>query len=259
MNESRWLLIGEDRRMEECARFLKENNLSVSVYPSDEVTDALSNKIRELTPTHVVLPIQGLKGFLSADLFEPTIMIFTGIIKEAQLVELETKGHHVQNYLKDERFVWKNAHLTAEGFIKEFYLGTNKPILNTKFQIAGFGRVGRMLAHVLMAGGAKLTIFARSEAQLGEASALGFNVKELSDDAVFEPTYLINTIPSQWLTISSDDNLRIFDLASKPGCLRDGVTSAYYTLHLGLPGKHFPQQAASYLAETLLRMCKGKE
>ncbi|REB09803.1 hypothetical protein DVB69_03065 [Sporosarcina sp. BI001-red] len=259
MSEIRWLLIGSDRRIEECADVFKEEGLNVAVHLYDEVTDELTNKISEIHPTHIVLPVQGVQGRLNSKLFSPGTVFFTGIISELQRTELESEGHIVSSYLSDERFVWNNALLTAEGFVKEFYLETNAPIARTHFQIAGFGRVGRMLAHVLAAAGAKLTIFARSEAQLGEAEALGFAVEKLSSDVEFKSGYLINTIPSQWLSLQSEDSLRVFDLASKPGCLKPGMSSAYYTLHLGLPGKHFPQRAASYLADTILRMCRGKE
>lgn len=259
MSEARWLLIGSDLRIEECARMFKEKGLDVTVHLKDEVTDELTNKIATIHPTHIVLPIQGVKGMLDSKLFSKGTVFFTGIIPGIQKMALESEGHFVSSYLSDERFVWNNALLTAEGFVKEFYLETNTPIASTHFQIAGFGRVGRMLAHVLSASGAKLTVFARSEAQLGEAEALGFEVKNLSPDVEFKPGFLINTIPSQWLAIQPEDTLRVFDLASKPGCLKPGMSSAYYTLHLGLPGKHFPQRAASYLADTILRMCRGKE
>lgn len=259
MSEARWLLIGADRRIEESARLFIEKGLDVTVHLNDEVSDELTDKIAEIHPTHIVLPIQGLKGILDTQRLPEGTVFFTGILSETQKTELKSAGNIVSSYLSDERFVWNNARLTAEGFVKDFYQETNTPIANTHFQIAGFGRVGRMLAHVLQAAGAELTIFARSEAQLGEAEALGFAVENLSHDIDFKPGYLVNTIPAQWLTLQPEDSLRVFDLASKPGCLKPGMSSAYYTLHLGLPGKHFPQRAASYLADTILRMCRGKE
>lgn len=256
MSEARWLFIGSDRRIEESARLFKEKGLAVSVHFHDDVTNDLIEKIAEIHPTHIVLPIQGINGRLDSQRLPKGTTFFTGILSDIQKTELESAGHIVSSYLHDERFVWNNARLTAEGFIKDFYQETNIPIVNTPIQIAGFGRVGRMLAHVLQAAGADLTIVARSEAQLGEAEALGFEVEKLSDDIDFKPGYLVNTIPAQWLTLPQEDSLRVFDLASKPGCLKPGMSSAYYTLHLGLPGKHFPIRAASYLAETILRMCR---
>ncbi|WOV85328.1 hypothetical protein PGH26_05170 [Sporosarcina jeotgali] len=259
MSEARWLLIGSDLRIKECTRLFNEKDMDVTHYPYDEVTDELVKQIDKIHPTHIVLPMQGIMGSLDLKQLSKGTVFVTGILPEIQKTELESAGHYVSSYLKDERFVWNNARLTAEGFVKDFYLVTNTPIASTHFQITGFGRVGRMLAHVLAAAGAKLTIYARSEAQLGEAEALGFEVKRLSTEAEFETGYLINTIPAQWLALQPEDSLRVFDLASKPGCLKPGMSSAYYTLHLGLPGKHFPQRAASYLADTILRMCRGKE
>lgn len=44
MNDTRWLLIGADRRLQECARIFKEKNLDVAVFPHDDVTDYLQEK-----------------------------------------------------------------------------------------------------------------------------------------------------------------------------------------------------------------------
>jgi dipicolinate synthase subunit A len=64
----------------------------------------------------------------------------------------------------------------------------------------------------------------------------------------------VNSIPSQWLTVEKELEFPIFDLASSPGCLKNPLSSEYYTILLGLPGKHFPVDAATALADALERM-----
>ena len=65
---------------------------------------------------------------------------------------------------------------------------------------------------------------------------------------------LINTIPAKWLAATENPSLHIYDLASAPGCLKAQLSSEYYTVLLGLPGKHFPVDAAVALADALERM-----
>ena len=48
--------------------------------------------------------------------------------------------------------------------------------------MAGFGKVGKMTAHVLAALGADVTVVARSITQLSEAAALGYETEQLTAD-----------------------------------------------------------------------------
>ena len=101
-----------------------------------------------------------------------------------------------------------------------------------------------MTAAVLASLGAAVTILARSSDQLGEAAAIGYKTMQLPTDTVDLKGILVNTIPAKWLAVEKDSTLRIYDLASAPGCLRANSPDEYYTIHLGLPGKHFPADAA---------------
>ncbi|MDV6376664.1 hypothetical protein ORD22_00100 [Sporosarcina sp. GW1-11] len=93
---------------------------------------------------------------------------------------------------------------------------------------------------------------ARSDEQLAEAGIVGYGSIRLTEDTVFTDGYLVNTIPSQWLDPKHAG--RIFDVASAPGCLKPSTTSEYYTIHLKLPGIHFPVDAATVVVDAVLRM-----
>ncbi len=64
----------------------------------------------------------------------------------------------------------ENARLTAEAFhFRVLFSVQSRTISGKHFYVAGFGRVGKMVADVLSSLGANVTIIARSDAQLGEA------------------------------------------------------------------------------------------
>ena len=50
--------------------------------------------------------------------------------------------------LQDELFIWENARLTAEAFIHVYYNEMGRTIAEKQFYVAGYGRVGKMVADV---------------------------------------------------------------------------------------------------------------
>ncbi|HEX5565301.1 MAG TPA: hypothetical protein VFX34_10080, partial [Sporosarcina sp.] len=185
---------------------------------------------------------------------DSSTILYPGVATKEWLAPFIEAGIPIRPYLKEMEFVWENAVLTAEGFLLEYYPSAKRRISGEHFHIAGFGRVGKTTAAVLSSLGASVTILARSADQLGEAAAIGYQTMLLPTDTVDLQGVLVNTIPAKWLSVAEDSTLRIYDLASAPGCLRDYAPDEYYTIHLGLPGKHFPVDAAKALSEALLRM-----
>ncbi len=259
MSENRWLIIGSDERMTSCARTVGQSYPDCTRYEQDQVTEDLLALISQKMPSHVILPVQGVAGDFPPGTFRKDVRLFTGLLNDDQLQTFGQEKLEVKNYLADERFVWNNARLTAEAFAAEFIRTAKEPLGKAEIGIAGFGRVGRITAAVLAGLGAQVIVYARSETQLGEAEALGFTAHQLDPERLPAAGYLVNTIPAAWLSREPSSRLHVFELASMPGCLRADDTSAYYTLHLGLPGRHFPKQAGEYLGQTVLRMCRGKE
>ncbi|MEK5079705.1 NAD(P)-dependent oxidoreductase [Solibacillus sp. FSL W7-1436] len=254
MMTERWLVIGTDERMKFLAKQLSTNDRTV-YYKNTTVWDEALNKVAlELHPTEIVLPIHPLSIQVEELLGIRQARFFAGKLTDQWKQILENKRLHY--YLEDETFIWKNAALTAEGFLAHLY----KEKVNVQYKtimITGFGRVAKMLALFLTRLNAKVIIAVRSEAQKAEALAYGYQGIELNEKNIMEADFLINTIPTKWLTKDYESWIirPIYDVASSPGCLNDFKLSQYELLP-ALPGKYFPQAAANLLYETILELRK---
>ncbi|MFS0574175.1 dipicolinate synthase subunit A [Sporosarcina sp. 179-K 3D1 HS] len=255
MTNEKWLFIGTDERIAACSEIFKGKGYHSTHFRTDHYTEPLGDLLLELEPDHIVLPILQMQGSpIPVGQLTKGTRLYTGVASEQWTRPFEEAGHTVLSYLKEEQFIWENARLTAEAFVHEYYRRTKRSIAGKHFYVAGFGRVGKLTTHVLSSLGAQITVIARSETQLGEAATLGYETMVLSDTFQLHQGEFINTIPVQWLSVSPDSRLHIFDLASAPGCLKKSPAPEYYTILLGLPGKHFPEDAAMALAGALGRM-----
>ncbi|MGN7386765.1 hypothetical protein [Sporosarcina sp. SAFN-015] len=252
--DENWLFIGTDRRLSECSRIMKQQGFDVFHYDRNVYSKQLSDILDEFSPKHIVFPILQMEGTIPVDKINKDTILYPGVASQDWLASFHDASITIRPYLKEVQFVWENAVLTAEGFLIEYYSSAKRRISGEHFYIAGFGKVGKATAAVLSSLGASVTILARSKEQLGEAAANGYKTMLLPADTVNVTGILVNTIPAKWLQVGTDSTLRIYDLASAPGCLRDNAPDEYYTIHLGLPGKHFPADAAMALSEALLRM-----
>ncbi|MFC4354469.1 hypothetical protein ACFO0S_05175 [Chryseomicrobium palamuruense] len=155
------------------------------------------------------------------------------------------------HYTEDEDWLWSNAELTADSFLKWLIPTLEKRIASYSFDIAGYGRVGKRVARKLYLLGADVSIRTRSKSQQAEARLHQFDAKNL--DAPFKNSICINTIPAPWLSSQQAENLTlILDLASAPGCLMQDAQANYYPL-LSLPGKIYPEDAAFEFLRLLIR------
>ncbi|MBB4823880.1 dipicolinate synthase subunit A [Sporosarcina luteola] len=254
IHEEKWLFIGSDRRMGICNKLFEELGVPSAHYDSNEYSDELGKLIVSFQPGHIVFPILEMKGHIPPELLSTETKLYVGVASEQWIATYESRGFPVEHYLHEERFIWENAILTAEGFLREFYQDANHCIKGRHFFVAGFGKVGKMTAKMIHSLGGEVTVVARSEAQLSEAVSLGYKIQSFQEDLANEHSILVNTIPAKWLYLHHNSALRVYDLASAPGCLKPDSFAEYYTIHLGLPGKHFPDDAAKVLAEALLRM-----
>ena len=120
---------------------------------------------------------------------------------------------------KSDEFAIENAIPTAEGAIIVAANETNFTIFNSSFLVIGFGRIGKVLADRLKALGAKVTISARKEYDLGLAKSLGFktikseakNLKIMPFDIIF------NTVDAEIINENDLEELKtklIIDLSS---------------------------------------------
>jgi dipicolinate synthase subunit A len=123
-----------------------------------------------------------------------------------------------------------------------------------KTLIIGWGRIGKCLAPLLKALGAKVTVAARKEADRAILEATGYSAVETGCIDAGKYRLIINTVPAPVLDddAAKKDVLWI-DLASKKGIFGENVLWAR-----GLPGKDAPESSGELIARTVLRYL-GKE
>jgi len=253
MTKEKWLFIGTDKRMSACGEVMSGRGYTCQVIKTEFYTEELAKVLADFEPDHIVFPVLQMKGTIPVELIKEGTRLYIGVASNAWIKPFENAGFSIHRYLQEEQFIWINARLTAEAFMVVYYARTERVISGRTFHVAGYGRVGRMVADVLTSLGGKVTIIAGPDEERAEAAARGFAVEGLTENNAFSGC-LINTIPSQWLSIKSDSPLLIFDLASVPGCLTEASMPEYYTLLPGLPGKYFPHDAATALADALGRI-----
>lgn len=251
MNEEKWLVVGTDMRMKVLAKNLSNDTRTV-FYKNIAVWDEeLNRTVLEFQPHFVVLPIHPLPIEVPLVFGLSKAVVFAGKLNDEWRNVL--KQNEIYYYLEDEAFIWNNATLTAEAFISNFY-NTKRAIKGKKFIISGFGRVAKMSAHLLKSIGAEICVAVRSDVQLNEAKAFGYEAIFLDEVGDVKGDYFINTIPAKWFDQNYNEKLtiQIFDLASYPGCLQNGVNRKQYELLPALPGKFFPEDAGKVLYESIV-------
>lgn len=252
--KNKWLIIGSDKRLEAVSALLLEKGQCCEYTASDGFDEAIAEQLKRFKPDILVTPVLAMQPPIPAELLPQDTAVFSGQTAAQWKEALEQRGIVHKSYLSDEYFVWENAGLTAEAFVQLFYEQTKRTIAGKHFYVTGFGRVAKAAALKLASLGGDVTIAARSEAQLAEAAHSGYKTVQLDARYCFERDYVVNTIPAAWLDAEQISGAHVFDLSSAPGCLKIPHSSEYYTIHLKLPGKYFPQDAAIALCNSLLRM-----
>ena len=192
-------------------------------------------------------------------------ILVAGSIK-SDLYELASKNDvKIIDILKREELSVLNAISTAEGAIKIAIEETPKNLHGSNILVLGFGRIGKVLSHMLNGLGAKVACEARKNSDLAWIKAYGYEqipLPELKEN-LEKFDIIINTIP--YMVLDSDalekvrDDALVIDLASNPG----GVDKAAikerkikFVWALSLPGKVAPVTSAEFIKETLYNILK---
>ncbi|MGM9642117.1 MAG: dipicolinate synthase subunit DpsA [Eubacteriales bacterium] len=196
-----------------------------------------------------------------------SVPIFAGKPGETFINLAKEKGKHVIDYFESESMQIRNAVPTAEGAISIAMQYMKRTVCGCRAGVVGYGRIGKMLSHLLLRMGAHVTVAARNCRQLSEASSYGCSVVRLSAEAplggleklAFGYDVIFNTVPYRLfdrkvISKLSPDTLMI-DLASVPGGVdflaakERGINAVWA---LSLPGKYAPESAGRIIGETLL-------
>ena len=157
--------------------------------------------------------------------------------------------------------VEQNAKLTAKAAVSLLERRCKCPLSNAHVGITGFGHVAKALAEELLPKAAHLTVFARSERARQDAQKHGVTALPFSalPEVAGQMDSLCNTVPAPVVTTATLQNLSeealVLELASKPYGVDFAAAKQLrrmVVLASGLPGKHFPCEAAAILTNACL-------
>lgn len=235
-----YLLIGEDKRLEELYELLKQKGKQVTYVQKEQEIKALTG-----------YPIES---------DEKTVCVTGKIPKEIETA-LTEKGAVFFHMMTDERCKCFNAIATAEGAIAHAIVMSPWNIEGSQVCILGFGTCGSVLAEKCKALGAKTTVVVRRSEAAELAAKKGYRVIMTEDleKKAGEFVYLFNTVPAVLLTASILEKLKkeavIIDIASNEGGV-DYEAAASCQIKavqiLKIPGRFAAKSSAKKLYEILL-------
>ena len=172
-------------------------------------------------------------------------------------------GLILHNYLAREELQVMNAVPTAEGAVEIMIRETDITLWGADVLITGFGRIGEVMARMLLAFGSRVTVCARRPEQLAKAEGMGCGAVTFSgelDSLLPRFDVVINTVPAVVLDekrlLLMKKGCLIVDLASRAGTQTDAQTEAKIIHALSLPGKTAPVTAGKIIGKTIENMMR---
>ncbi len=283
-------LIGGDERNISTANRLCELGMNVSVFGFNDDSifhqrihrpKTLQDAIKQANYILLPLPYSTNNETVNTPLYDKTISIqdvlslidnthtiFAGKLDKLICAELENKNIPYFDYSKREEFSVFNAIPTAEGAILIALRELPFIINGSNCLVLGFGRIAKILAHMLKGLGAHVCVSARRHSDLAFIQSYGYHAVPINQiTRIIEKNQIIfNTIPYLLLdreTLSHvPKNSLIIDLASKPGGtdFEAAEKLGLKTIHaLSLPGKVAPLTAGTIICDTILNIIKETE
>src|SRR4051794_40280680 len=139
MTRTDWLIIGSDARFAKAADCLKKKGFTVIHEARDRWDDNTDAVLLREKPVRVVLPIHPPEGCPAPGALEEADRLFAGRLDAGWQEAAKQAGKAPRYYLQEERFMWGNAILTAEGFIASFYRSGAGPVTGRRWTVAGYG------------------------------------------------------------------------------------------------------------------------
>ena len=239
MNDTVFYCAGDSKSLIYAAAFLSEEGITFLPCPDHNVT-------------HLLLPIPSFEpdgsikggGDLSQILSQlpKTVSVIGGNLKRPELAEYE-----VLDLLEDSRYLARNASITAHCALELALAKLPVTLEKCPVLIIGWGRIGKCLAKLLSALGAKVTVAARKESRRVMVEALGYIACDIPEMKPENYRLIINTVPAMVLPSASGTALKI-DLASVPGMAGRDILWAK-----GLPSSLAPESSGTLIAESILQ------
>lgn len=292
-NKYKFAILGGDRRQEIVARELLRRGYAVSTWGIGEVSGAevCSSVERAIDRSYaILLPLPATRNKVDLALrdggdispvklteivklaaFHRCSLILGGMIPEEVKRLGEERGVEVIDFYLSEDLQLKNALPSAEGALMLAMEHTDITVSGMHALICGYGRIGRILCAILSSLGASVTVAARREEVLREASLLGYDTVRLGENdallarAADQSDVIFNTVPD---CIFGDSVLYrmekmplYIEIASLPGGI-DTSKARERGIKLlfapSLPGKYAPASAGRYIYETVADILKAK-
>ncbi|MCD7946953.1 MAG: dipicolinate synthase subunit DpsA [Oscillospiraceae bacterium] len=273
-------IIGGDMRQGKLAEHLLEDEHTVHTFALEEYESSadviMEDGLEALRLADCVilpLPVLGEGSLLNTplskrrqpvagilDLLCPEQMIFAGMVSGELTAMADDRGLTIYDYFRREELAVTNAVPTAEGAIQIALEEMPVTLHAARVLVIGYGRVGKMLAYRLDAMGAKVSVAARSFADLAWIEAYGYGVERSDQLEGWLCAYdlVINTVPARILTREAlqdlNQNCLVIDVASKPGGV-DFDAAAELGIRviwaLSLPGKVAPTTAGEGIKKVI--------
>lgn len=233
MRQTRIYIAGRSPALTHCENFLRQWGFVVADAPGEEVT-------------HVVLPVPTGNAPVPEGLAED-VTVFGG--------NLQDMKYRAVDLLKDERYLARNAVITAHCAIKVLLRQLERTLAGCPVLVIGWGRIGKALVPLLRALGAQVTIATRSGKERAMLAALGYGTADTADMDAGGYQVVFNTAPAAVLhEADTREDAVLMDLASAEGIVGQRVIRAR-----GLPGKEAPESSGELIARTVALYIQGKE
>lgn len=277
------VIVGGDKRQKYLKEYLATRGFCVSSYGLfdwDDDTDKLKGMIQK--DTAIILPLPATRNgktinmpFSKKEISVDRLLsflgreniVFGGIIKDELLSRLrETDISYIDYY--DERFIEKNAVLTAFGTLKILLEHIDFALPMGNFAVTGYGRVAKEVAGLLNSLSCTVTVFARNPSQREDAIIKGNKAYPITELPDFANSFdiIINTVPSAVIDEKTAENInkncKIIELASAPYGMdfevmrKNGID---VIKAFGLPGKYTPKTAGEIIGKKIEEYLQKEE
>lgn len=270
--KTRFLIIGGDDRQLYLKRKFDENFYdSFHLRRPDDISalDDIDNY------SHIILPVPVSKDKLTVYSSDPLVLNLNVLRDKLQACHivfgcgfsdeflncLEDKNITYYDFMKDKTFKLLNAHLTAQGALRDLLNNTDDVITGKKALIIGFGDVAKTLAVKLKAVGLEVHIAARNKDQLSIAALNGYKTIKLDmiRKSIYMFDFVFGTVPFNILLVDDvkamgEDSV-YFELASAPYTAEKAFFKSFgrkYVLSSSLPGKYLPKASANIIYDFIL-------
>ncbi|MBQ8183597.1 MAG: hypothetical protein IJ025_06840 [Clostridia bacterium] len=282
MNEKTILILGGDNRSLYLGEYLEKQHFHVCYYAFNQADcyESLTDAVNDADFIILPLPLTRDRLTLNAVLFDGTVsladiyacavsgkMFLGGRMPKSFCEELDARGAVWCDYFELDELAIYNAVPTAEGVLQILIEELPITIHGMNCAVAGYGKVGKILAQTLKSLGANVTIFARKQKDFADAFAKKIIPKSftsLSDELHTFDT-LINTVPYRVLGAKELDNLNpecvLVEIASAPFGIdfQAAKERAFTVIKAGsLPGKVAPKSAGEIIGRSILPIIRAR-